>query len=143
MTHPYLVAIDNQINSLPALPTIVAQVIEVTADPESSAGDLMQVILPDQTMCSTILKVANSAFFGIPQGVSTIDRAVVVLGHEEIRNIVIGKAIFFFLSNPEYRQQKFNQSVLGARLYLWPYGQDNWRATPTARKRIIHRRPYS
>ncbi|TKB24870.1 HDOD domain-containing protein [Desulfopila sp. IMCC35006] len=94
MTHPDLAAIDSQINSLPALPTIVTQVIEVTADPESSASDLMQVILPDQTMCSTILKVANSAFFGIPRGVSTIDRAVVVLGHEEIKNIVIGKAIF-------------------------------------------------
>ncbi len=94
MTHPYLAAIDSQINSLPALPTIVTQVIEVTANPESSASDLMQVILPDQTMCSTILKVANSAFFGIPRGVSTIDRAVVVLGYEEIKNIVIGKAIF-------------------------------------------------
>ncbi len=54
----------------------------------------MQVILPDQTMCSTILKVANSAFFGFPRGASTIERAVVVLGHEEIKNIVIGKAIF-------------------------------------------------
>lgn len=94
MTHPYLTAIDNQINSLPALPAIVSQVIAVTADPESSASDLMQVILPDQTMCSTILKVANSAFFGIPRGVSTLERAVVVLGHEEIKNIVIGKAIF-------------------------------------------------
>ena len=94
MTHPFLAAIDKQIHSLPALPAIVSQVIAVTADPESSAKDLMQVILPDQTMCSTILKVANSAFFGIPRGVSTIDRAVVVLGHEEIKNIVIGKAIF-------------------------------------------------
>ena len=94
MTHPYLAAIDKQIHSLPALPAIVAQVIAVTANPESSAKDLMQVILPDQTMCGTILKVANSAFFGIPRGVSTIERAVVVLGHEEIKNIVIGKAIF-------------------------------------------------
>ena len=80
--------------SLPALPAIVAKVMAVTANPESSANDLMQVILTDQTMCSTILKVANSAFFGIPRGVSTMERAVVVLGHEEIRNIVIGKAIF-------------------------------------------------
>jgi len=76
------------------LPAIVTEVMAVTANPESSANDLMQVVLPDQTMCSTILKVANSAFFGIPRGVSTIERAVVVLGYEEIRNIVIGKAIF-------------------------------------------------
>ncbi len=53
----------------------------------------MQAILPDQMMCSVILKVANSAFFGIPRGGASIERAVVVLGYEEIRNIVIGKAI--------------------------------------------------
>ncbi len=76
------------------MPATVSKVMAITANPESSANDLMQAILPDQTMCSTILKVANSAFFGIPRGVATIERAVVVLGYEEIRNIVIGKAIF-------------------------------------------------
>jgi HD-like signal output (HDOD) protein len=94
MTQPYLTAINNQMESLPPLPTTVTEVMAVTANPESSANDLMQAILKDQTMCSTILKVANSAFFGIPRGVSTIERAVVVLGYGEIRNIVIGKALF-------------------------------------------------
>ncbi len=94
MSQSPISAINNQVNALPVLPAIVARVMEVTEDPESSAGDLVQVILPDQAMCSTILKVANSAFFGIPRGVSTIERAVVVLGYEEIKNIVIGKAIF-------------------------------------------------
>jgi HD-like signal output (HDOD) protein len=106
MTHPNLTAINSQINSLPALPATVAKVMAVTANPESSANDLMQVVLPDQTMCSTILKVANSALFGIPRGVSTIERAVVVLGHEEIRNIVIGKAIFS--SFPKLSQENKN-----------------------------------
>lgn len=87
-------AIDVTIESLPALPATVTNVLAVSADPDSTAEDLMHAILPDQTMCSAILKVANSAFFGIPREVSTIQRAVVVLGYEEIRNIVIGKAIF-------------------------------------------------
>jgi len=87
-------AINTQINSLPALPATVTKVMAVTSDPDSSVNDLIQVILPDQTMCATILKVANSAFFGMPRKVSTIERAVVLLGYEEIRNIVIGKAIF-------------------------------------------------
>lgn len=86
--------IDTTIESLPALPATVTNVLAVTADPDSTAEDLMKAILPDQTMCAAILKVANSAFFGVPRGVSTIQRAVVVLGYEEIRNIVLGKAIF-------------------------------------------------
>jgi HD-like signal output (HDOD) protein len=106
MTPSYLTAINSQMESLPALPATVAEVMAVTANPESSADDLMHVILKDQTMCSTILKVANSAFFGIPRGVSTIERAVVVLGYEEIRNIVIGKAIFS--SFPQLNQENKN-----------------------------------
>ena len=82
------------IDSFPALPATVAKVLQVTADPESSADDLMKVVLPDQSMCSAILKIANSAFFGIPREVSTIERAVMVLGFEEVRNVIIGKALF-------------------------------------------------
>ncbi len=82
------------IDSFPALPATVVKVLQVTADPESSAEDLMKVVLPDQSMCSAILKIANSAFFGIPREVSTIERAVMVIGFEEVRNVIVGKALF-------------------------------------------------
>jgi len=87
-------AIHDQIDTLPPLPATVTRVLAITASPESSANDLMQVILPDQTMCATILKIANSAAFGIPKEVKTIERALMVLGFDEIKNIIIGKAIF-------------------------------------------------
>lgn len=93
MTHSYNSKIHSQIESFPSLPITATKVLSVTSNPESSADDLMRVILPDQIMCSVILKVANSAFFGIPREVASIERAIVVLGYEEIRNIVIGKAV--------------------------------------------------
>ncbi len=82
------------IDSLPALPATVSKVLAVTADPESSVLDLVNAILPDQAMCATILKLANSAFFGMPRGVSTMDKAVTVLGFNEVHNIVLGKAVY-------------------------------------------------
>lgn len=99
--------IATQVDSFPALPSIVTQVLSITADPESSANDLMEAILPDQTMCAAILKVANSAFYGLPREIGTIEKAVVVLGQEEVKNIVIGKAIFasFPKMKQEYRAQ--------------------------------------
>lgn len=84
----------NRVDAFPALPATVSKVITITDDAESSAEDLMEAILPDQAMCLTILKIANSAFFGLPRQVSTIDKAVMVLGFNEIRNIVLGKAVF-------------------------------------------------
>lgn len=83
-----------QVDSLPSLPATVSKVLAVTADPESSVEDLVNVILPDQAMCATILKLANSAFFGMPREVATMDKAVAVLGFNEVLNIVLGKAVF-------------------------------------------------
>ncbi len=94
MTTNNLDAIYGQIDALPSLPVIVNDVLEVTSDPESSANDLMKAILPDQSMCATILKIANSAFFGLPREVATIEKAVMVLGFDEVKNIVLGKAVF-------------------------------------------------
>lgn len=94
MTHFHTEALLNLVDSFPALPATVNKVIAVTSNPESSAHDLMRAVLPDQSMCATILKIANSAFFGIPNSVSTIEKAIVVLGFDEIRDVVIGKAVF-------------------------------------------------
>lgn len=94
MTESNLVEIIRQVDNFPALPATVNNVMAVTGDPESTAQDLMQAILPDQSMCTTILKIANSAFFGMPRQVSTMEKAVVILGFDEIRNIVLGKAVF-------------------------------------------------
>lgn len=88
-----------QVDSLPSLPATVSKVLSVTADPESSVEDLVNAILPDQSMCATILKLANSAFFGMPREVATMDKAVSVLGFNEVHNIVLGKAVFNSFQN--------------------------------------------
>ncbi len=87
-------SIYEQIDSLPSLPATVSRVLSVTSDPESCGDDLVNAILPDQAMCAAILKIANSAFFGIPREVATMDKAVNVLGFNEVHNIVLGKAVF-------------------------------------------------
>lgn len=94
MKHSITTAILKQIDALPALPATASKVMEVTGNPESSAHDLMLAVIPDQAMCATILKLANSAFFGMPREVGDLEKAVMVLGFNEIRNIVIGKAVF-------------------------------------------------
>jgi putative nucleotidyltransferase with HDIG domain len=94
MIQSHSTALLKQIDSFPALPATVNKVMAVTGNPESSAHDLMKAILPDQSMCTAILKIANSAFFGLPGQVSTIEKAIIVLGFEEVRNVVIGKAVF-------------------------------------------------
>jgi HD-like signal output (HDOD) protein len=94
MTSANITSILNQIDDFPRLPATVTRVMAITADPESSANDLMQAILPDQSMCAAILKTANSAFYGRPRTVASIEEAIVVLGFQEIRNIILTQALF-------------------------------------------------
>jgi putative nucleotidyltransferase with HDIG domain len=86
------ISIEKQIESLPPMPTTVTRVMEITNDPESSANDLLKAILPDQTMCVAILKVANSVLYGRPKQVSSLETAITVLGFDEVRNIVLARA---------------------------------------------------
>ncbi len=85
--------IEKQIDSFPSLPTTVTEVMNVVNNPESSAKDLTQAVLPDQSMCVAILKIANSALFGRPKKVSSLESAITVLGFDEIQNIVLSKSV--------------------------------------------------
>lgn len=84
--------LEQQIDSFPVLPSTVVRVMEVTGNPESSAKELMQVILPDQSLCLTILKIANSVLFGRPKKVDSLKLAVTTLGFNEVQSIALSKA---------------------------------------------------
>lgn len=83
-----------KLKTLPTLPAVVNRVMELTADPNSSATDLMKVIQADVALTTTILKTANSALYSFPRGVSSLQQAITLLGFLEVRNIVMAKAVF-------------------------------------------------
>lgn len=93
MTESRYDKIEQRIDAFPPLPATVATIISITDNPESSVRDLIQAILPDQSMCVAILKIANSALYGRSQKVSSLETAIMVLGFNEVRNIVLGRAV--------------------------------------------------
>ncbi len=86
--------ITSQIQTLPTLPKVVNRVIELVADPETSSACLARAISTDAAMVSRVLKAANSAYYGLPQKVSTITQATVVLGFNTIKNLVLTTSVF-------------------------------------------------
>lgn len=77
------------INNLPSIPYIIFEVTKLVDNPSASASQLAQIINKDQGLVTKILSVANSPLYGIPRRVSTIDFAIVILGFNHIKNIVI------------------------------------------------------
>lgn len=82
-----------EISHIATLPEITLKIIELVEDPDSTAQDLHQVISNDPALCSRILKVVNSSFYGLPGQIASINRAIVMLGLNAVKNIAIAASL--------------------------------------------------
>jgi HD-like signal output (HDOD) protein len=98
------------VNNIPSVPYIIHEVSNLIGDPKTSASILGKIISKDQGLVTKILTVANSPLYGIPRRVSTIDFAIVVLGFEQIKNIVIALSMMETLKtmgDRKFQQKKY------------------------------------
>lgn len=82
-----------EISHIATLPEITLKIIELVEDPSSTANDLHNVISNDPALCSRILKVVNSSFYGLPGQIGSINRAIVLLGLNAVKNIAISASL--------------------------------------------------
>lgn len=85
--------ITESIIGLPTLPTVVTQMIGLIDNPQTSARDVSRLIATDQALTAKILKLANSAFYGFPREIATVNHAVVVLGFETVKSLGLSVSI--------------------------------------------------
>jgi HD-like signal output (HDOD) protein len=71
---------------------VASQVLRVSADPDANAEDLRKVISMDQALTSQILKISNSAMFGMMREVTTLTQAIMTLGFSTIKSVVIASS---------------------------------------------------
>ncbi len=83
----------SHIKNLPTLPVVVDNVIRLTQNPDSTSFEIAEAISQDQSLASKVLKTANSAYYGFPRKITTINYAIVVLGLNNIKNIVLSTSI--------------------------------------------------
>lgn len=89
----------NKIGELMPLPTTVKTVLDLTKDPYTSLKLLGDTLEKDQAMASRVLKLANSSFYGFSRQVKTIPHAVVCLGFNTIKQMVLSAHTFGILEN--------------------------------------------
>ena len=82
-----------EISHIATLPEITLKIVELVEDPKSTAQDLHEVINNDPALCSRILKVVNSSFYGLPGQIGSINRAIVMLGLNAVKNIAIAASL--------------------------------------------------
>lgn len=92
------------IKNLPTLPTVADNVIKLTRNPDTTAFDIATAISSDQSLASKVLRTANSAYYGFPRKITTINYAIVVLGLNNIKNIVLSTSIMARFSKSDSNQ---------------------------------------
>ncbi|MEM7681595.1 MAG: HDOD domain-containing protein [Planctomycetota bacterium] len=83
----------SEVSHIATLPEVTMKIIHLVEDPDSTAQDLNKVISNDPALGARILKVVNSAFYGLPGQIGSINRAVVLLGLNAVKNIAIAASL--------------------------------------------------
>ncbi len=86
--------LEKKMSDLPPLPAVVVKVMETVNNPETSAEELNRLISMDQGLSSKLLRIVNSAYYGFPKRISTLTHAIVILGYNTVRNLVLGVSAF-------------------------------------------------
>jgi putative nucleotidyltransferase with HDIG domain len=83
-----------RLSNLPTLPQLMDKVTRLIADPAKSMAHVGEEIAKDQVLASRLLKLVNSAFYGFPQRISTITHALVLLGYDAVRGLIVSTSVF-------------------------------------------------
>lgn len=78
-----------RVGDIPPLPVVASKVLAMVNDPDMDIADLVAIIEKDQGLTAKVLRVSNSAFFGLARRIATVREAVVALGLNNIRNQIL------------------------------------------------------
>ncbi|MCB0415807.1 MAG: HDOD domain-containing protein [Bdellovibrionales bacterium] len=90
LTDEYII---KKIDELPTLPTIIYELSRVINDPMSSTSEVEKIMANDMSITTKVLKLANSAYYAIPGGVSSLSRAIAYLGFDTVNQLVLSSSI--------------------------------------------------
>lgn len=90
-----------EIKNLPTLPGIVMKLTQMAEDPDTTTEQMGRVISKDHILAAKLLKLVNSAFYGFPQRISSLSSAIILLGFNVIKSLIISASIFEFMEDQD------------------------------------------
>jgi putative nucleotidyltransferase with HDIG domain len=84
--------------NIPPLPNAVQRVMTMLRDPRIQLTKVGEVVALDQGFAGKVLRMANSAYFGLPRRVCNVTEALVLLGFANVRNVLISASVGNILS---------------------------------------------
>ena len=91
-------AIEKFIDRMPSLPATVTRVMEICDDPATSPADLNRVVGLDPVLMGKVMKLINSAYYSRPDKITSLVRAIILLGLNTVKNLALSTAVLGNLS---------------------------------------------
>lgn len=85
---------------LPTIPAAALRVLQETESSTSTASSVAQILGTDQALSAKVLRLSNSAYYGLSRRVSNLSEAVVVLGMRAVRNLAIVASSYPWMNKP-------------------------------------------
>ncbi|MFH1024371.1 MAG: HDOD domain-containing protein [Planctomycetota bacterium] len=102
------------IGGLPTLPTMLAKINQFMINPRTTAKEVGQLIASDPALTIKILRIVNSSFYGFPNRITTTTHAIVILGFNAVKGVILSTSVFDAFG-------KDGKSASFDRLALWKH----------------------
>ncbi len=107
-----LATVLTRISTLPTPTKVYQQVTAMLSDPKTAAKDIAEVVSADQAITARLLKMVNSPFYGFAEQVTTVSRAITIVGFESLRNLILASSLMDLFTTKHKAHAFFNLELL-------------------------------
>jgi HD-like signal output (HDOD) protein len=108
------------VTSLPSLPHVYHELVDAIESADADLPCVARILASDIATSTDLLKLVNSAFFGLPREVGSVESAVSLLGLENIQALVLAGSVFRMndkltrsLDAEELRDRSLHRAAIG------------------------------
>jgi putative nucleotidyltransferase with HDIG domain len=109
--HHRSAVIGHYIRQLPPFPATVNKVMEICRDMNTSPADLTKVISLDPVLTGKVMQLVNSAYFGLSREIISPVRAVIMLGMNTVKNLVLGATVISAFGGKRHNFRALNMDM--------------------------------
>ena len=110
-TSTNILTLVNSTIDLPTMPEVLIKLNEIMANPETSAPDVAKVVAADPAVSTNILRIVNSAYYGLQVRVSSVSLAISVMGFNMTKKVALKAAVFSSFGKRREKIQHFDPSA--------------------------------
>ena len=97
-----------EITELPTLPQVATRLMDLLDDPNTEAPEINRVMARDPALAGKILKLVNSAYYGLANKVSSLNQAIVILGFKTVKSVALSASVMGLFKGPS-QQGRFDR----------------------------------